>query len=134
MRHRTVVLMLRVMRDFTLEQLNSLRPTSVDQDGTRAPAGPPWSADATQLIIRVIEAYLDCTVRHSTANAPLSHRRLLIVQFSHPGLDEVGLGHPLNESEIVSSIPAHYREKVGRPLVVFKYAKPFGLQWNNTRH
>lgn len=136
MRHRTVVLMLRVMRDFTLEQLNSLRPTctSVDQDGTRAPAGPPWSADATQLIIRVIEAYLDCTVRHSTANAPLSHRRLLIVQFSHPGLDEVGLGRLLNESEIVSAIPDHYREKVGRPLVVFKYAKPLGLQWNNTRH
>ena len=79
MRHKTVVLMLRVMRDYTLEQLNSLRSTSVDQDGTRAPAGPPWFADATQLIIRVIEAYLDCTVRHSTANAPLSHMKLLIV-------------------------------------------------------
>lgn len=34
----------------------------------------------------------------------------------------------------MSSIPAHYREKVGRPLVVFKDAKPLGLQWNNIRH
>lgn len=97
-------------------QHESLRPTpasrSTNQDGTRPPAGPPWSADATQLIIRTIEAYLDCTVRHDIGKTPLSHRKLLIVQFSHPGLDEVGLGRLLNEPNILSSIPVHYREKV----------------------
>lgn len=136
MRHRTVGMMLHVMREFSLEQLNELRPqcaSSADQDGFRAPAEPAWSADAIQLIIKTINAYLDCTLRHSTANAPGSHRKLLIVHFSHPGLDAVGLGRLLSEPEIVASIPSHYRESVGRPLVAFKYAKPIGLQWHNTR-
>ena len=134
MRHRTVVAMLQVMREFTLEQLNALRPpcTSADQDGIRAPAEPAWSADATQLIIKTINAYLDYTLG-TGGKLPISNRKLLVFQFSHPGLDAIGIERLLNEPSILDAIDEHDREAVGRPLVVFKYADPLGLQWHNTR-
>lgn len=56
-----------------------------------------------------------------------------MVKFSHPGLDEDRLGSIVNDPLIVASIPLQYREKVGTPLVAFKYEKPIGMQWHNTR-
>ena len=139
MRNKTVAMIQHVMRTFTLHQLNQLRPSgaSVNPDGTRPPAGPIWSTDhdIVQLIDRTVDAYFECTVRHNAtpAGTPRSHRKLVIVQFSHPGLDEVGLGRVLNEPAIMASIPKAFREAIGRPMVAFKYAKPLGLQWHNTR-
>lgn len=57
----------------------------------------------------------------------------MIVQFSHPGLDAVGVERIMNEPFVLDAIDEHDREAVGRPLVVFEYADPIGLQWHNTR-
>ena len=101
--------------------------------GPRTPAGPPWSTDLTLLVTKTVTAHVECIHRHNDSHVSRSHRKLLVVKFSHPGLDEVRLGSIVNDPLIVASIPLQYREKVGTPLVAFKYEKPIGMQWHNTR-
>ena len=105
MKIKIVAMIQHVMRTFTLHQLNQLRTSnaSVSLDGTRPLAGPIWSTGHVQVIDRTIDAYFECTVRHNTADILRSHRKLLIVQFLHPGLDAVGLGRRLNEPTIMAT-------------------------------
>ena len=121
------------MQHFSLEQLNILRPLCPPGVEPRTLAGPAWSTDLTLLVIRTVTAHVECVHRHNESHVSSRHRKLLVVKFSHPGLDEVGLGGIVRDPLIVASIPLQYREKVGTPLVAFKYDKPIGMQWHNTR-
>lgn len=122
------------MQHFSLEQLNMLRPLCTPGVGPRTPAGPAWSADLTLLVVKTVTAHGECVHRHNESHESHTHRKLLTVKFSHPGLDEVRLGSIVHAPHNVASIPLQYREKVGTPLVAFKYKKPIGMQWRNTRH
>ena len=51
----------------------------------------------------------------------------------HPGIDETGLNTLLHDPVVVNSNPAHYKQKIGQPLVAFKYGTPIGVQWHNTK-
>ena len=119
------------MQHLSLEQLNMLRPLCTPGVGPRTPAGPTWSVNLALLVIRTVTAHVECVHRHNESHSSHRHKKLLAVRFSHPGLDEVRLGSIVNDPLIVASIPMQYREKVGTPLLAFKYEKPIGMQYTH---
>ncbi len=133
MNNKTLYMVIYAMQHFSPERLNMLRPLCTPGVGPRTPAGPTWSTDLTLLVIKTVTAHVQRVHRHNDSHVSRTNRKLLVVRFSHPGLDEVRLGSIVNDPLIVASIPLQYRKKVGTPLVAFKYEKPIGMQWHNTR-
>ena len=131
MNNKTLNEIIYAMQHFSLEQLNILRPLCPPGVEPRTLAGPAWSTDLTLLVIRTVTAHVECVHRHNESHVSSRHRKLLVVKFLHPGLDEVG--GVVRDPLIVASIPLQYREKVGTPLMAFKYEKPIGMQWHDTR-
>lgn len=86
-----------------------------------------------QLIVKVITAYIEFTVRDNTSVSGQANKHLLLSRFTHHAIDHVALSRILNDPAVVSSIPAAYRRKVGRPQVAFKYDDPIGTRWVNAR-
>ena len=111
-----------------------LRPRAPDiGDGVRPHLAPAWFTDLVQHAVKIITAYVECVIRNNAASIPRTQKKLLVVRFSHPGLDDIGLGKILREPLVMASIPASYRKKVGQPLIAFKYDRAIGTQWHNTR-
>ena len=127
MRLRTLNKMLVILQTRSL-QLNQTRtlqnnPASGLLRGFQEPA---WSVDRVQLVTQAITRHLEFTVRHNSSVSAQVNKQLLVVKFAHHALDQVAISRILNDSVVVASIPAHYRKKVGRPQVAFKYDDPIG--------
>lgn len=134
MTNNTLNKMIYVLTNFTLEQMNMLQPKTLNVDSDmQLHLTLAWSADLMLQAARIITAHVECVIRNNTASIPRAQKRLLGVRFSHPGLDDVGLGKILNDPLVKASIPASYRKKIGQPLVAFKYDVAIKTKWHNTR-
>ena len=114
---------LHALGEFSLRELNLLRPK---QDASAI----LWDPHVVQFLTHCINAYTKCSLHSSDSGGPPS-RKLIIAKFTTPALDSAGIGRILRECQ--PHIPVHYRETAGEPLLVFKYDRPIGRQWINTK-
>ncbi len=77
-----------------------------------------------------ITAYTECSRHNSDSGSPPS-RKPIIAKFTTPVLDSARIGRILKEYQ--PHILVHDRETAGEPLLVFKYDRPSGRQWINTK-
>ena len=89
-----------------------------------------WDPQLVRCIAQCITTYTECALYNNESGRPPS-RKLIIAKFTTPALDSARIGRILRDCQ--PHIPAHYRETAGQPLLVFKYDRPIGRQWINTK-
>ena len=131
----TLTRMLSVLRTYTLYQLDMYRPQvpSAQDPQVKEVKQPQWSVDLVQLVANAITAHIEFVIRNNESVGSQANRELLAVSFKNPLVDEVAINRILNDGPVLATIPAHLRQAVGKPLLVFKYDMALGLLFINTR-